>query len=298
MILKDRKRGGNSTNYKHLDQNPHSLIPRPEPSLARPSAPANRPRSPPANSPRAPAETTSSAAWRSCGAPAGRSQSRLTIKFPAQKLNRLLVAKRVQRPRRRAIFRQQRFRLPDQSNVKHSRRALVDPRIQRLALRIQSQPQNVDPASGSRPSCQSWSSDAAPPGRLDRSIHFWNVVGMNALSGRWIEPPQNAMKIFAAASGRRSRNRSRSGSERSGPANNPAATPADKAPFLRSRSAKARVQQSRAPQSARRAHTPQRSPRSRDRPSRPGDAALQRVRLAWASRCRSRNRDTSRPNRS
>src|ERR1700678_904316 len=66
--------------------------------------------------------------------------------LPAKKLRGLLVAERSQGTSIRAIFLNQGLRLFHQPPIEHAPSALVDAFVQRLAIRIESEPQNAEAA--------------------------------------------------------------------------------------------------------------------------------------------------------
>src|SRR6266446_7019021 len=134
-----------------------------------------------------------------------RCQRRLAIQFAAQELHRLLVSQRRERARFRAIFCEQLFSLGDQSLVKHVRGPLIDAGIKNFSLRIESGTQNAKavqrfapflPKFGHSPARGLARSLARGQTHFDRPDYLRNVVGVNAVRCRRIEPPQDAMKVL------------------------------------------------------------------------------------------------------
>src|SRR2546421_10583616 len=67
------------------------------------------------------------------------------IDFPSQKLDCLFIAQRSQRARRIAVFLQEACGFLDQTRREHLLGTLINTRIERIAIRIETEPKNVEP---------------------------------------------------------------------------------------------------------------------------------------------------------
>src|SRR5712692_9125307 len=126
-----------------------------------------------------------------------RNERRLPIHFAAQKLHRLLVSERRQRAGLFAVFCEKPFRLGDQSLVKHLRGPLVDTCIKSFTIRIESETQNAKAVQRFASLLPKFRHGLAfCETHLNRADHLGNVVGVNAVRRRSVEPPQDAMQVL------------------------------------------------------------------------------------------------------
>src|SRR6266849_9105037 len=134
-----------------------------------------------------------------------RNERRLPIHFAAQELYRLLVSERRQRAGLFAVFCEKPFRLGDQFLVKHLRGPLVDTCIKSFTIRIESETQNAKaaqrfasllPKLGHSPARGPARGRARGQTHLNRADHLGNVIGVNAVGRRSIEPSQDAMQVL------------------------------------------------------------------------------------------------------
>ena len=139
-----------------------------------------------------------------------RGERRLPIQFAAQELHRLLVSERRQWAGLVAILLEKPFCFGDQSStrysfIKHVCGPLVDAGIESLALGIESETQDAKAAqrfASLLPKFGHSSTRSPAKGRargqtnLDRPDHLGDVIGVNAVRCRSIEPAQDAMQVL------------------------------------------------------------------------------------------------------
>src|SRR4029077_852273 len=131
----------------------------------------------------------------------GSLQRLLTGQFASQKLPSLLVPERRQWRGSLAIFIEKTLRLFDQSLLKHLLRALIDPVVKRLPIRIEPDTSNAKASQSIAP---------LPPhfrhrlprceANFNRANELGGIIGMDLLCRGGIQALQNAMKIIRAVS--------------------------------------------------------------------------------------------------
>src|SRR5947209_2435808 len=118
------------------------------------------------------------------------------IDFPSQKLDCLFIAQRSQRARRIAVFLQEACGFLDQTRREHLLGTLINTRIERIAIRIETEPKNVE-ALERLPPMLPQLSHFLPGGQtnFDGANELGRVIRVNASGCRGIRSLQHAMQV-------------------------------------------------------------------------------------------------------
>ena len=118
------------------------------------------------------------------------------IDFPSQKLDCLFIAQRSQRARRIAVFLHEACGFLDQTRREHLLGTLINARIESIAIRIETEPKNVE-ALERLPPPPPQLSHFLPGGQtnFDGANELGRVIRVNASGCRGIKSLQHAMQV-------------------------------------------------------------------------------------------------------
>src|ERR1700686_5466634 len=129
-----------------------------------------------------------------------RGNCALSTDFSSQKLHRLPVSQRREGRRMFAIFFEQSLGFLNQSVVKHFRGAFINTCIKTRSIRMGAEPQDAEAPQRLATLLPQFSHRSLRgEAYLNRSNHLRNVIRVNPLRRRTIEPLQDAMQILCPA---------------------------------------------------------------------------------------------------